>query len=514
MPSSSATVAKLQAELAARDEMIASRDALIAEQRKLLALMEEQLRLAKAQRFGQRSEKNSDQGELFDEAELAVAIKDIDAQLPEATFGKPKRKPPREGFSEQLPRVRIELTLSDVDKAGASSTFFSKVKEELDIIPSQARVLEYWQEKAVFEDEAGNTQINTAARPAHPLGKCQASVALLAYVLVSKYADALPLYRQEKILKRYGAEFSRTTLANWMIRLAGVFDPLLQRLRDYQRQADYLQADETRLQVLKETGRVARSDKWMWLVRGGPQQQPVVLFHYDPSRGEDVPVRLLEGYHGLLQIDGYAGYGKVCRENKLTRIGCWDHARRKFVEADKAAPKKKRTVPTKAAVALGTIGKLYRIEKAISDLPPEEKASQREQQSRPVLEQLHRWLEVNQPKVPKDSLTGKAIAYTLNQWDTLIAYCDYGQVSISNALAENAIRPFAVGRRNWLFADTSRGAHASAACFSLIETAKANGQEPMAYIRHVLERIATAKTNEQLDALLPWNVVLENSLKG
>lgn len=445
------------------------------------------------------------------QAEIAVAIEDIDAQLPEGTSGNTKRKPSREGFSDRLPRVRIELTLSNEEKAGASSTFFSKIKEELDIIPAQARVLEYWQEKAMFEDEAGNTQVNTAERPAHPLGKCQASIALLAYILVSKYADALPLYRQEKILKRYGAEFSRTTLANWIIRLAGVFNPLLQRLHDHQIQADYLQADETRLQVLKETGRVARSDKWMWLVRGGPPQQPAVLFHYDPSRGEEVPVRLLEGYHGLLQVDGYAGYGKVCRDNQLTRIGCWDHARRKFIEADKAAPKKKRQAPSKAAVAIGQIGKLYRIEKAINDLSGEEKRLQRQERSVPILKELRLWLQTNQPKVPRNSLTGKAITYALNQWDTLIAYCDHGQVSISNALAENAIRPFAVGRRNWLFADTSRGAHASAACFSLIETAKANGQEPMAYIRYVLERIATAKTPEQLDPLLPWNVVLEKS---
>ena len=537
MSFSPVTVAKLQAELVARDEhiasqetliaareaaivardaQIASQDTLIAEQsaklaaqRNLLALMEEQLRLAKVQRFGQRSEKHPDQGELFDEAELAVAIEVLDAQLPEATPGKTPRKKPRDGFSDSLPRVRIELTLSEADKAGASSTFFSKIKEELDIIPAQARVLEYWQEKAVFENDAAETQIKTAPQPVHPLGKCQASVALLAYVLVSKYADALPLYRQEKILQRYGAEFSRTTLANWIIRLAEVFAPLLQRLREHQMQADYLQADETRLQVLKETGRVARSDKWMWLVRGGPPQQPVVLFHYDPSRGEDVPVRLLEGYHGVLQVDGYAGYGKACRENGLTRIGCWDHARRKFVEADKAAPKKKRTAPTKAAVALGQIAKLYRIEKAIQDLPAQEKTTQRQQQSRPLLMELQHWLQTNQPKVPKDSLTGKAIAYTLNQWETLTAYCDHGQVPISNALAENAIRPFAVGRRNWLFADTPRGAHASAACFSLIETAKANGQEPMAYIRYVLARIATADTPDKLDQLLPWNADLK-----
>ena len=184
----------------------------------------------------------------------------------------------------------------------------------------------------------------------------------------------------------------------------------------------------------------------------------------------------------MLQTDGYAGYNKVCRENTITRIGCWDHARRKFVEASKAAPTKKRGQKvSKADVAIGKIRKLYRIEDKIKDLTPAQKTEQREQLSRPVLDDLKAWLKANSRRVPKDSLTAKAIQYTLNQWDYLVGYCDDGHLHISNALAENAIRPFAVGRRNWLFADTARGAKASATCYSLIETAKANGLEPYAY---------------------------------
>ena len=389
-------------------------------------------------------------------------------------------------------------------------------------------------------------------------------------------------------------------MANWIIRLDDVFKPLINLLREQQLDGDYLQADETRLQVLKETGISAQSDKWMWVIRGGPPDRPAVLFEYDPSRSEEVPLRLLDGFRGTLQTDGYAGYNnkrvfglvidfgasqppkstrplttyscpsrpghqalrnnfasslllrtwlpmtgrrvrrptlfslwrkarrensaasrllgstslrfalhawqRVCRENGLTRIGCWDHARRKFVEASKAAPvKKKGTKVSKADVAIGKIRKLYAIEKRIEKLPPEEKTRQRQQLAQPVLDDLKAWLEKNSTRVPRDSLTYKAIQYTLNQWELLIGYLADGRLNISNALAENAIRPFAVGRRNWLFADTPRGAKASATTYSLIETAKANGVEPFAYLHHVLQHIGNARTVEDIEALLPWN---------
>lgn len=501
------SIAALLDVITQKDHLIAKHERVIAEQQKLLRLLEEQLRLAKQKRFGASSEKLAFQGELFDEAELEAALGEVEAELEQA--GAPAPRTPRkkaEGFSDKLPRVRIELALSEEDKAGASKTFYTKVKEELDIVPAQARVLEYWQEKAVFERD-GEQALKPAARPVHPLGKCIASVSLLAYILVAKYADALPLYRLEKILHRYGGHISRTAMANWIIRLDDVFKPLINLLREQQLAGDYLQADETRIQVLKEDGKLATSDKWMWLVRGGPPERPAVLFHYDASRGEEVPSRLLEGFEGVLQADGYPGYNQVCRDNPITRIGCWDHARRKFVEAAKAAPPtRKGDKVSKADVALGKLRKLYRIEERLRDLPLEQKTAQRQQLSQPVLDDLKTWLEANVARVPKDSLTAKAIGYTLNQWDLLVGYCEHGRLHISNALAENAIRPFAVGRRNWLFADTPRGARASATCYSLIETAKANGLEPFAYLQYVLTHIGAADTVEKLEALLPWNM--------
>ena len=512
-------ISNLQAQLAAKEDALQNQqvqlkqhDETLQRRDNYIAILEELLRHKKIQQFAASSEKQPNQILLFDEAELEIEIDELREELPEdveeADAPRRSRKRRQRGFSDTLLRERIELTLSDEEKAGATKTFFTKVKEELEYIPAQLKVLEYWQEKAVFEQD-GEERIVAAARPAHPLGKCIATPSLLACLITSKYADGLPLYRQEQMFQRLGHEVSRTSMAHWIIRLNDVFQPLINLMRETQNGSDYLQADETRIQVLKEDGKSVHSDKWMWVTRGGPPGQPSVLFEYDPSRGGKVPVRLLDDFQGILQADGYSGYGQVCAANKLTRIGCWDHARRKFVEASRAAPAKgKKGQPSKADVALSHIRKLYAIEKAARDLSDEERYQLRQEKSLPLLNTFKAWLEKNAAKVMKGLLTRKAMDYTLNQWDTLVGYCERGDLNISNAGAENAIRPFALGRKAWLFADTSQGAKASATCYSLIETAKANGLEPSAYIHHVLERIAGADTLEKLEALLPWNAEL------
>ena len=505
-----AVIAGFQQQLALKDEAIQRRDAHI-------LLLEELLRLRRIQRFAASSEKLH-QLQLFDEAELEAEIDSLLAQLPndlpqtaEPTV-EAKAKPRQRGFSASLLRERIELTLSDEQKVGASKVFFTKVKEELQFIPAQLKVLEIWQEKAVFERD-GEEVILAANRPVHPLGKCIATPSLLGYIITSKYADGLPLYRLEQMFKRLGQEVSRTSMAHWIIRLDEVFQPLMNLLREEQNHATYLQADETRIQVLKEEGKTAQSDKWMWVTRGGPPGRPSVLFEYDPSRAGSVPVRLLDGFSGILQADGYSGYSQVCKESGLTRIGCWDHARRKFIEATQAAPSvakgKSKPGASKADVALGYIGKLYAIEREQKERSDAERYQARQTRSMPLLAELKTWLENNVGKVMKGSLTRKAMEYTLGQWSYLVGYCERGDLHISNVLAENAIRPFAVGRKAWLFADSAQGAKASATCYSLLETAKANDLEPSAYINHVLAQIGEADSLEKLEALLPWNVPLE-----
>lgn len=490
------------------DEVSADRD-------KYKAISDELIRLGKIQRFAASSEKSQFQICLFDEVELEASVDDLRQQMPEEDPSTESPKAPSKkqsrnrSFAATLNRIRRELLLSDDEKHGATKTFFTKVKEELEYVPAQLNVIEIWQEKAVF-DNNGEETIIAAPRPVHPLGKCSVSTSLLAYIITSKYADGLPLYRLDNMLARLGHEIGRNNMANWVINLDDVFKPLINLMREQQNQANYIMADETRIQVLKETGKTAQSDKWMWVTRGGPPDNPTVLFEYDPTRAGSVPMRLLDGFTGVLQVDGYAGYAKVCREMAITRIGCWDHARRKFVEASRAAPTKskqtKNTAPSKADVAISKIRKLYAIETKIKESSTEERYRVRQELAIPLLDDLKIWLETNITKVLKGSLTYKAMSYTLGQWESLAAYCDHGYVHISNALAENAIRPFAVGRKNWLFADSARGAKASATCYSLIETAKANKLEPSRYIKYVLDHIAEADTLKKIEALLPWNM--------
>ncbi|EPV8454187.1 IS66 family transposase [Klebsiella michiganensis] len=515
-----AVIAGFQQQLALKDEALQSKDEALQSKEEAIQrrdahilLLEELLRLRRIQRFAASSEKLH-QLQLFDEAELEADMDALLAQLPDdlPQTAEAKAKPRQRGFSASLLRERIELTLSDEQKAGASKVFFTKVKEELQFIPAQLKVLEIWQEKAVFERD-GEEVILAANRPVHPLGKCIATPSLLGYIITSKYADGLPLYRLEQMFKRLGQEVSRTSMAHWIIRLDEVFQPLMNLLREEQNHATYLQADETRIQVLKEEGKTAQSDKWMWVTRGGPPGRPSVLFEYDPSRAGSVPVRLLDGFSGILQADGYSGYSQVCKESGLTRIGCWDHARRKFIEATQAAPSvakgKSKASTGLADVALGYIGKLYAIEREQKERSDAERYQARQTRSMPLLAELKTWLDNNVGKVMKGSLTRQAMEYTLGQWPHLVGYCVRGDLHISNILAENAIRPFAVGRKAWLFADSAQGAKASATCYSLLETAKANDLEPSAYINYVLAQIGEADSLEKLEALLPWNVPLE-----
>lgn len=496
-------------------EIVEDKTRLIANQQARIAVLEEQLRLARHQRFGASSETNVLQGDLALEGEVLLGDGDSDPDAaetdPAIETPAPKRKRgggTKKGLSPDLPRVERRHLLSDAEREGAIETFFVKVKEELDIVPARVQVIEHWQEKAVYRDEDGERALRAAARAAHPIGKGIASSNLLAWIAVSKFADGLPLYAIETILARYGGQITRTTLASWMIALHVNLAPLLGRLEREMLRGDYLQGDETRLKVLKEPGTEPTATKWLWVMRGGPPGRTVVRFAYDKSRGGAVAERLLEHFEGrYFQSDGYAGYDRPCRAKGVVHLGCFDHARRKVVEAIRAQPKPADGRPSKAMVMLSKIDALYRLERQdFAELDDEQRFEARQRHAVPKLAALKTWLTINAPKVAKGSLTRRAMDYTLNQWEKLERYCEHGQLRISNVLAENAIRPLAVGRKRWLFADTPEGARAVATYFTLIESAKANGVEPLTYLQHVFANIAAAHTDEALDALLPWNV--------
>ena len=264
--------------------------------------------------------------------------------------------------------------------------------------------------------------------------------------------------------------------------------------------------DETPVQVLKEPGRAATSKSQMWVQRGGPPGKPVILFEYDPSRAQAVPLRLLEGWKGHLMADGLESYGAIAFTEGVTRLGCWVHARRRFVDAGNVLPEGKRG---RAHEALALIGKLYAIEKEARELSDAERLARRQSRSRAVIDELRRWLDQVLPTVPPSSVLGGALGYLHRQWPRLTRYLERGDLPIDNNPAENAIRPFVVGRKAWLFSDTQAGARASALIYSLVETAKANNVEPYLWLRHVLRALPTAATVEHFEALLPWNLKAE-----
>jgi transposase len=467
----------------------------------------EQLNLALARRYAASSEKLSpDQIRLFDEAEAetqtAAPAEDETVTVPAHA----RRKRGRKKLPEALPRVEVIHELPDSERVcphdGNPLTEIGAVtSEQLDIIPAKIQVIRHIRKQ--YACRCGQC-IKTAVLPPQPIPKSLASPGLLAHITVSKYQDALPLYRQEAILQRIGVDLPRATLANWMIQAGTLIQPLINLLRDRLLAYDILQMDETPVQVLKEPGKTAQSKSYLWLQRGGPPEQPVVLYDYDPGRGAEVPKRLLAGFTGYLQTDGYDSYNAVVVVNKLTHVGCMAHARRKFSEAVKAQDKKKPGGNAHRGLAL--IRKLYRVEKQARKLTPEARHEHRQRHARPILDELRSWLDEALPQVPPTSATGKALNYLHNEWDKLIRYLDDGRLEIDNNGAENAIRPFVVGRKNWLFSASVKGVRASANLYSLIETAKANGLEPYAYLRHLFTELPKAETVEVIEALLPGNL--------
>lgn len=481
----------------------------------------EQIRLSRHQHFGVRSERLSlDQMQLaFNEAEAAVAANGdaddsnggdsshaADDKLTVSSYRRAKggRRP----LPPELPRVEVihELTgdACSCDACKAPLEIIGqKLSEQLDLIPAQVRVLKHVRRTYRCPDCQG--KIKTAPRPAQPIPKSNASPGTLAYVAISKYADALPLYRQEQRLKRIGVDLPRSTLASWMIKAGALVQPIINLLREQMLSFPVLAMDETRLQVLKEAGRSAQSQSYLWVQRGGPPDRPILLYDYDPSRSEEVPTRLLADYAGFLQVDGYSGYDKVCAENGIIRLGCFAHARRKFDEAIKAQGKCKTSkgkTPL-AMQALQRIQLLYRIERKAKRMTDKQRHALRQTHAVPVLDGLHDWLQQHLHLVPPQSALGKAMGYLHNQWDKLVVYTTDGRLRIDNNLTENAIRPFVVGRKNFLFSDTVAGANASANLYSLIQTATANGIEPYAYLKAVFTELPNAGTVEDVEALLP-----------
>ena len=488
--------------------LLAEQEAKISAQSNEIAWLKEQLGLSNINRFGSSSEKHPAQDDLFNEAETCESIEVTEEDSTTETIdGYERKKSGRRPLPKDLPRERIVHDLTDEEKScdccgGELHLVGEEISEQLDIVPAKVKVLQHV--KLKYGCRGCEDGITTAMTPKQPIPGSIASPNTLAYVVTAKYCDALPLYRQSVIFGRIGVDISRSTLSHWMMRSAEVLQPLYQAMYRQLLSEPILHADETTTQVLDEPDKAAQTKSYMWLYCTGTDTpvannpfKNIVLYEYQPGRSGCYPANFLLNYTGYLQVDGYQGYDQT----KAKLAGCWAHARRKFDEAEKAQPKGKTG---KANWALNHIQKLYRIETRIKDKTALEKQAIRKKESEPLLNQYKAWLEKSLLNTLPKSKLGEALNYSLNQWDKLVQYVEDGHLSIDNNRAERAIKPFVIGRKNWLFSQTANGANASAMLYSIVETAKANGLIPYDYISYYLTQIC--KPGCQIDDLLPWNI--------
>ncbi len=463
--------------------------------------LKEMLLELKREKFGKKSERwqSEEQGLLFNEAELeAIEPQPEDEDESEAiesaveVKGHTKKRGKRKPLPENLPREIIEVTLPPEEQFAEDGTPLKvigyEISEKLDYEPAKTKVIQY--RRAKYGIDTGDYE-KTAPPVPTIIPKGIATPGLLAAIAISKYADGLPLYRQEEIFGRNDIEISRTTMARWIVKVSEALQPIWNVLSRRLIESFYVSCDETRTQVLKEKGKVATSQSWMW-VRSTPYGEgKIVLFDYKPSRSGDVPPLILEDFKGYLQVDGYAGYNKISNEEGVVRIGCNMHGRRYFEKALHVGANSGKTL---AEIGLGFYQKLFEIEKEIREKPRDERFKVREEKALPIWTDFKNWVGENISKVPPKSKIGKAFSYFIGEYEYLTGYLKDGRLEIDSGFVERCIRKFAIGRNNWLFADTEAGADASALLYSIVVTAKVNQVDPYKVLRFLLEKVPTTTT--------------------
>ena len=461
-------------------------------------LLQEQLLLKKKKIFGTSSEQ-IDQlvmeqfAHLFNEAEGW----DQDSYAPATKIKAHSRKRRSGSITDVIPEGTavevVEHRLPEEDRicsvCGAEMVEIGKeVRRSLQMEPAKFWVREDWYYTyacKVCEQETGETVVQAAPAETSVLPGSFASASAIAHLAVQKFVMHSPLYRLEQEFNRMGLKLSRQTMSNWLLHAAEDWlSPIYDTLHKQLCRQTVLHGDETTLQVLKEPGKAAVSKSYMWLYRTGRDaKHPIVLYDYQPNRKAENAEKFLEGFSGWLHADGYQGYHKL--PQRIRVVGCWAHARRKFDEALHTIPKEQQSI-SKPAEALCYFAKLFWLEEQFADMAAEERYTRRLEQAKPVLEALFAWAnELKSTTAPKSAL-GKALHYLLEQWCYLLRYLEDGRLEISNNRAERSIKPFVMGRKNWLFANTPAGARSSAVIYSLIETAKENGLDPYRYLLWVL----------------------------
>ena len=519
MPTITITADKLEALIAERDTAIAEREAIKGQLRSVTVerdLLQERLKAIQHQLFSAKSEaRGTEQRDMFfNEAEALAptgtpaAEEDADDGI--AVAGHTRKKRGRKPLDPALPREIVRHELPESERTcphdGAALVEMGvEISEQLDIIPQQVRVIQH--QRVKYACPCCDQGIRVTPAPARIIPKGLLTESALAWVATSKYQDGLPLYRQAALLGRFGGDMSRNTLAASMVRIGQEVQPIINLLRDHLLDSDLVYGDETVIQVLKEPGRAAQTKSYLWAQMNGTGP-PVRLFGYAPGRGGTHAASLYAGIRpgAVLMTDGYEVYNAVALTNELVHLGCWAHCRRYFVEAEAVIPKSARGPEQPATQFIAAIGELYAVEGRSRDLPAAKRELLRAEHSKPVLARIEVLLQRHLHSVAPNSLLGKALHYLQNQWTKLVRYVDNGAWPIDNNAIENSIRPFVIGRRNWLFADSVGGAQASANLYSLIETCKANAIDPFRYLVALFRLLPLAKTAEDYDALLPWRL--------
>jgi len=481
---------------------------------------EEQFKLAQQRKYGQSSDKiNPEQLSLFNEAEKEVDNTVTEPTIEEITYKRQKTQGQKEEKIENLPVEVKEYKLSEEEMKcescdGDLHEIRVEVRKEIEIIPAQAKIIEH--RKSIYgcracEKNEINATIVSAPMPAPALPKSMASASTIAFVMNQKYVEAMPLYRLEKHLERLDICLSRQTLSNWVVNaaerwLSKIYDRLHQKLLEN----DVLYADETPLQVLNEQNREAKQKSYMWLYRTGREGPPIVLYDYQTTRASKHPKRFLEGAKGFIHVDGYSGYNDLAN---ITLVGCLAHARRKFTDIIKALSSDNKQ--TAAHKGLDFCDHLYEVEKKIKDLSNEERYEIRLAESKPILDSFYQWLKAQKRIMLHKSSFGQAVNYCLNQWDKLNNYLLDGRLEIDNNRSERSIKPFVLGKKNWLFSNTSRGANASSIIYSIVETAKENALKPYQYLKYLFEKMPNSDISdmEVLDSLLPFSKTIPDNCR-
>jgi transposase len=467
------------------DALVTKNDFLLQENNELKKQNEwfkEQFKLANQRHFGKSSETaHSLNLSLFDEAMSGNQTKD-EVALPTnetITYTRKKKSAGRKIDLSKFPKQQKIYDLDEKDKTCCCGHLLEKIDEDssiqVDHIRESIKVIEHIALKYCCRR---CQTIKSAKKPETAIPKCMATPGFVAEVVTKKYEQHLPLYRQSKILAGLGADIPDNTLGNWVMRAAEALEPLRSASKEQISRVHLLQADETKIKTLRPN-----KEGYLWGYHSGDPGNRFILFDYSASRGAHVPDEMLEDFSGLLQTDGYGGYNNQRKKNTIINLGCWDHSRRKFTDVIKVSDKQKQG---KAAEMLKSIDRLYEIEREAKAMSSPERKEYRHIWAKPVLEHLYQ--EAIKINAPTKSLLYVAVTYLKNQWPYLINYIDYGEAPISNCWIENQIRPFALGRRNWLFTGTPESAQKAGLLYSLIQTCKMNGINARDYLEYVLNQ--------------------------